>query len=300
MTSRSTRRSKDFFVIIQKKLDIVIPQCLVVILTKTGYDSELCIQSLNADTIDEIEKHINKKRSILNGVHLPDAYDTTDEFKFLPGHKTFLMQFAQRLQKYSDKQSAKYTIQSVDPTEMNLGDAVLKLEKKLIDKVIRFAKNKNIPINDSNFDVNCLQNSTIEYSNGIFRGKVVLTCPICKKKISVQLKKYWYTTNFDTHIKDHISTDAAVGTSNGSQISQNVPGTENTNSSSILKGATCNNLAENSQEKQAVGSVGTLSIMSNKDLNTNNKSYSGICDNVAELFKCVDPTERNKFSFQLT
>lgn len=75
-----------------------IPNDIVCILEKCGFDSQLALQSIDYDVIAEIEEFVNEDRSILKNT----SYEHIENFKFKPGHRMFLLNLATRMQLWTD------------------------------------------------------------------------------------------------------------------------------------------------------------------------------------------------------
>lgn len=70
-----------------------IPNDIELILQRSGFDSKLALQSIDESVIVEIENQGNEDRSILANT----SYENTENFKFKPGHKVFLLNLSKEV-----------------------------------------------------------------------------------------------------------------------------------------------------------------------------------------------------------
>lgn len=79
-----------------------VPICLKVLLWKCGYDTILSLKYINEESIAEIEEHVQKyKEKILfdesDMSEYLDDYKKQNIFKFLPGHRSILLDLLQSI-----------------------------------------------------------------------------------------------------------------------------------------------------------------------------------------------------------
>lgn len=209
---------KDVFLSIQKEFKEEIPKCLIDILKASGFDTAFTLKSIDDGCINEIETFLTANRQLLNTMELPEYYKNAEHFKFLPGHKIFLMQIAQQLQTNVIRTNVIRTNENAIPADQQTVDAaaqIITIENKLIKKMLNYSATRNLCINSENFNRGLIENSNIEISKKI--GKCVIKCPICDKKISVVFNKYWFTSNFERHIKQH-----ETGVQNENELNQDI------------------------------------------------------------------------------
>lgn len=75
-------------------LDGDFPDDIMRILDACSFDSELSLQSINSETISDIEEYVNDNLSILSET----SYKNINYFKFKPNHKAFLLSLSDRIQ----------------------------------------------------------------------------------------------------------------------------------------------------------------------------------------------------------
>lgn len=92
--SCSLNMASKFFIELEKKLKEKIPTDIVQIFLECGFDSELSFFSVAPETIIiDIEQYANEDLSILKNT----SYEGAKYFKFKPGHKSFILNFPNRL-----------------------------------------------------------------------------------------------------------------------------------------------------------------------------------------------------------
>lgn len=74
-----------------------MPEVIINILEKSGYDSTIAIESMNVNQIEEMEGYVSRNLQLLDN----SIYTNTANFKFLPGHKTLLLTLPKYTEKFS-------------------------------------------------------------------------------------------------------------------------------------------------------------------------------------------------------
>lgn len=80
---------------------IEIPEIIVHILRKSGFDCRTTLAHINLETIAEIEEFANENREILNG----SRYENMVPFKFVPGHRIILRNFPNYIEQVKNMES---------------------------------------------------------------------------------------------------------------------------------------------------------------------------------------------------
>lgn len=88
-----------------------VPKCLKVLLWKIGYDSMYSIKQISSKTIEEIEKCIEKSREnilpyideLINEDDAVIYYQKQKVFKFLPGHRSILLDLPNSIREMQKK-----------------------------------------------------------------------------------------------------------------------------------------------------------------------------------------------------
>lgn len=127
---------------IESKLNSVIPQCIKIILQKSGYDSEMSLTALNENNLSEIELHIQKNhREIFTNLDCchSQTYRNQREFKLLPGHKGFILKIPEKLNSNPRPHSLSMICQQLVERSSGL-PTITNLLKELLEVAV---KNEN-------------------------------------------------------------------------------------------------------------------------------------------------------------
>lgn len=87
---------KDYLHQFQVFLRNQIPEVIILILRKSGYDSALAIESLNDNEIIELETYVNGREDVIAALK-NTVYEKVIPFKFLPGHKALFAALRKKL-----------------------------------------------------------------------------------------------------------------------------------------------------------------------------------------------------------
>lgn len=86
---------------VEKFVGHEIPKCIKVILLACGYDSLLSLKQITSERIDEMEHYIEKKKEKIisklddgGDVDIVNEYKNQNQFKFLPGHRSIILDIA--------------------------------------------------------------------------------------------------------------------------------------------------------------------------------------------------------------
>lgn len=90
--------SNNIFVELELFLKEKIPQDIVLILERSGFNSAVSLGFLNDESIAEIEKYANEDRSVLGST----SYEKVKLFKFKPGHKVFLQNLSKQVDAWKE------------------------------------------------------------------------------------------------------------------------------------------------------------------------------------------------------
>lgn len=75
-------------------LEESFPSEIAQILTGSGYDTLLSLQSIDLAAINDIEEYVNIDRSMIRGT----SYENFEYFRFKPGHRSFIIQVVHKIQ----------------------------------------------------------------------------------------------------------------------------------------------------------------------------------------------------------
>lgn len=212
---------------------------------ENGYSCSSIIGQITQEDIDEVEKYAtNELSDLINSLDCCNAetYKRQTEFKFLPGHRKFILRLPIEVAKMKQQTQNGFSsrpIQKrkvVQPTIPNdlinenenevisvtrptiTNDLIDENEKEVIDeqeqleclrmelikKLKQAGKNqKRTWVNVLN--LNSVQNLNVESNcNGkIVKGSCRLVCPICSTSYLCNYDKFWQSSNLLKHLNSH-------------------------------------------------------------------------------------------------
>lgn len=192
-----------------------LPNFLVDILKKTGYDSPISIELLDGERINEIEIFIESNYGCAHSLLKETIYENKENFKFLPGHltllaglKTYATKFIESgLKKQKSTFAAKFNrgrelstiseeIEVLSPIELEI------LKSGLVKKIGKFCRKYNI--NAENISIDSVGDCEIIINtNGQSIIKTTFACPVCNTTVPCICNQYWQVSNLEKHIKTH-------------------------------------------------------------------------------------------------
>lgn len=167
---------------------------------KAGYNSSHSLKSLNENKVDSIETFFDENKQILNEVEgrLSQTYKNMEKFKFLPGHRIFILSIPELLpdidaamqrrhSKAKAKTANKCLTKESTKSEISLKQQLLNGLKNVAKKH-KFEMFANI-LTDSNLvdfeqidgQCHCGKECNVMY-------KCCFVCPVCPKRYTLQYK----------------------------------------------------------------------------------------------------------------
>lgn len=212
-------KQKDFWTSFQSYLSHNrIPEFIVQILKKPGYDTPFSVQLLDENKVKDIDESITKRLNSIKYIFENTEYESvessSESFELLPGHKTLLLGLTAAVKKYVDETTVKQKQKISLPTIIEENETVEILTEeertaaiqKLIQKVTKFSKKYRLSVE------NISENNIISELNVIINtsGSVVYKCSFscvidaCKVIVFCVFNKHWQISNLERHIKTHI------------------------------------------------------------------------------------------------
>lgn len=201
---------------IERSLGEKLPENIGRILIETGFNSKTAIKKLkDIASIRSIEKYVQEKREDFRDLLKNTVYANIEIFEFRAGHVTFLQSLPEQIAKIDEnkqrKRPAKRLYSAIDDSKQpSAGELSITFEPptcelakdqdELIEKIKKFAEEKNIAIGD--FGESNVLNLRIQNSE----PKCSIQCPLCTRKVPCTKKKYWGYGHFTDHLKTHISS----------------------------------------------------------------------------------------------
>lgn len=161
------------------------PNCVKTLLFSAGYDRNSNLASLNAEKIEEIEKHLNLDKDIIENLDCcySEEYKKLNEFRFLPGHKALILMIPDLI--------------GVSKNVVTDHELKSSLIKKLMTACAKAgAKLPAGTISEANlleFHRTTKEKDTV--------CQCTFSCPFCSKTYTIKYKTFWMTNNAWKHLK---------------------------------------------------------------------------------------------------
>lgn len=184
----------------------IIPEFIINILIKTGFDNNISIELINEESIKEIEDFVTENCLDL----LKDTvYSNEIRLKFLPGHRLLLMNLKSN---FKEKKRSVATVQNSN-VDILSDERKEELKRSLIDKLKNYCKKINLIDNITNESIVGVLNTSVN-SAGKFVHKHQSKCPFCAEKIfPCTYNKHWQVSNFEKHLKSHLDIHSVPSSS---------------------------------------------------------------------------------------
>lgn len=187
------------------------PDCVKILLTKTGYDRMNSLSKIDAERILEIEAHLDTNREWVNELKCcnSDSYKQLAVFKFLPGHKILILGIPEQIErmkeaqeKHGDADNAKKIVTTKSPKTQQTDEEII---QSMVSNLLKFAKKINFPLQDGMLSANNVND--FERGNHLnnFLYKCRFSCPFCEKVFPLRYQTFWMTSNLTKHLKEHMS-----------------------------------------------------------------------------------------------
>lgn len=194
------------------------PQCVKKILTFSGFDTFPSLRQIDENVLHDIELFIDNNPSIKNSIDCcgKELYQSMENFKFLPGHKTIILNLPKYVADFEQHNSKDKKSKSIDsPSRAGRTAKILEtsdqdMKKQLILNLVNYflKQKRNSPQNQNVAEIITERNITKferEQNTAIIKSE--FSCPFCVKRIPVNFKDYWRSANITTHLKKHVEKD---------------------------------------------------------------------------------------------
>lgn len=217
------KNSKDYLSKLQEFLNNQIPDVILQLLRKTGFDSAIAIQTFDLDLIKSVETYINSSDSIIEFLENTD-YKNEKPFAFMPGHKALLIGLQKKSLEFEEylKLSSNQVPKCVNKKLINQANASEARNEDIDEedpatftkehinllhtKVVKFVKKKNIE--NIILDIGPVSESLNKQGQRVF--KCMLKCLICAIRIPCSMTTFWQISNYENHLKRHLTLDLTV------------------------------------------------------------------------------------------
>lgn len=190
---------------LQKIVGRILPRGLDKIIIEAGFDAESAIATIDLNSIINIQDHINENKIILKDTVYESVLENDLQFKLKPGHKSIILDLPKLLKEFEAKKRSAPNPQISNEEEEEKQREIESLKKQLINKLNGFARK-------CMFDITFEETSIFDFREEKAVYKCRFECPICMKKIRCEYKRYWFVSNFQKHIKNHLIRDIRVET----------------------------------------------------------------------------------------
>lgn len=207
------------------------PPCVVSILNENGYSCSATVGMIDAAALGEIESDTNNNlRELIENFSCCNAetYKRQQVFKFLPGHRNFILKLPIEIQKMKQKTSknrpnspheryskkntnlslektsnaedaSSIDTESDDTVQQNKADALL---LELVEKLGQSSKNKQ---RQWAIDKSLVSKLVVNINSTGFvtSGSCLWKCPSCAMEYSCKYDRFWRTSNLLKHLESH-------------------------------------------------------------------------------------------------
>lgn len=200
-----------------------IPDVIINICRRAGYDNALAILDFDVSDIKTIEEHTEQySRDILNE---SDIYSDVRPFVFKPGHKKLLLTLPNKIHGFKNCKSRKNLFNStkleaskpfvekvVEEVELLTESEISDLREKLIDKINYSVRVCGLQAVFSTAEVVTDIEPYISHSLKNQKKpsyKCHVKCALCEKLIPCTHNSHWQISNLDRHLKNHLNNPSA-------------------------------------------------------------------------------------------
>lgn len=176
---------------------IKVPKFIKKLLIFAGYDNELSLTLLNADSIGLIETFVENNKTLATKSNICNDGET---FKLNPGQITAILGLAEKCKDFVKKKNVQTNLGNSIQASTQLGtqekteDTV---KSELIQKVVNYLNNLQFSLQFTLTDI-----TEFEEKSGAYRCR--MKCCFCEKKIVCNYKTYWIVSNLEAHLKLHL------------------------------------------------------------------------------------------------
>lgn len=194
--------------------NIKYPAVIKRILKVCGID-RASFTDITEDTIEQIEKIVDKNKSILKDSVYEKIYIENTEFKLLFGHRLSLLNFSRKYIQFCEHEKAEKKSRKVrrlhlkidddDNTDDNITETSSdKIEPSHVKRLLLAKLNNTAQRKYQNkYTINGNQLKNLRIKGG--EANCLVQCPFCDRKIPCTFKSYWIVSNFHKHISSHWS-----------------------------------------------------------------------------------------------
>lgn len=218
MSNSEKVSEKDFWTNLQIYLGNSIPNIIVELCKKSGYDNALSFLNFDESDINTIEIHA--RQNAIELLEESEVYSTIKPFEFLPGHRKILLTLESKIKSFINRKNKKNLFKisetegskldskpNVEETVELLTDNELNgIKSELLNKLNVSAKTIGLKITFSEqnivSDIEPYISQSVKKRNTA-SYKCMIKCGLCCKRVPCTYIIKWQTGNFDNHLKTH-------------------------------------------------------------------------------------------------
>lgn len=188
----------------EKSIGEQFPECVKILLKKSGYDRLNSLSMIDEVRIIEIEAHLQENRdSWINEMNCCNStyYRQVAIFRFLPGHRATILSIPDKIRQLAGLKRVTVDDRLQEKHEDRSDEEAV---QSLVTDIMKYAEKQGFPLNDGIITIDNVQD--FERGDGMvnFVYKCRFICPFCDKKFSLKFQKFWQTSNITTHLKKEI------------------------------------------------------------------------------------------------
>lgn len=127
------------------------------------------------------------------------------EFKFLPGHKTLILNISDIIKAMDDCDNKIRKVCSKEKAlKKSLDDVQLK--KQLITNLLKYSGKIGFQLPSETITESNISNFERGAEGSNYVCKCRFICPFCPKVFPLAFKTFWQSSNVSAHLKSHISS----------------------------------------------------------------------------------------------
>lgn len=181
-----------------------------------GYDNAISLGNFDESDVLIVQDNADKNLKELTKKY--QAYNSMQQFEFLPGHKKLLLSLPKKIEEYLKEKAkenlkrdnAKVADSSAEPVFNGLSDlngdqksaVIEKLLSKINKSVLGFELTGQFTEKDIVSEIVSYKHSTSKK----LAYRCTVKCIFCEKIFPCTLNGYWQISNFEKHIKSHKQT----------------------------------------------------------------------------------------------
>lgn len=180
-------RSRSIWQRIEASKGEKFPEFIKRILNYTGFDNAYSLQTLNEETITQIENTVNENRHLFANT----IYERVEKFSFLLGHRNLLLDLPKSVEDLSKKKRKKNARK-----DENVPLSAETVINSLLEKIKNYAQKK-----DLNFAIGADNIKNLKITDN--RASCIVQCSVCLINTPCIFFGHWQISNYTKHLRSH-------------------------------------------------------------------------------------------------